>query len=574
MRKRLQRHIVVLLALALALMGGIGANFVFAKVQGQSAAPAVKSAPVDSGSLSTASVVNIHSANMRTISKTTINLSGNHSAVNDESTGVNPSIYLQRKSAAAHNRRLPQIAHPYSNSANAQFTPNPKTKFRGISDSPQTCSLGACQPSDMALATSASWIMQGVNDAFAVYSTAGTLQTGWPILGRNFFNIPSPGSCDPTGPNLFDPRAFYDINDGRFWVMMIQAEGTWAGNTCPFASIYWIAVSQTNDPRGSWFVYGINMTLGTQNNADYPGFGFDKKAVYFTANMFSNAHSYQYAEIVFGSKSLMESGQTVTFHAFSDMTVNGAPVDTVQPVETELTKSAQTEPELLINSFNINFGGGQCSSLCSGVVVWSLSNPTGTKPVLTGVVIATNTYGLPPFADQPACTQCLETFDVRITGTPVFANGLISFALETGLNNGTQLVPGIFWGQVQPTFTSGKISGGSITQSGYLGFAGDQAASFAALMPRKSGNLLIVFDVMSHTLNPSIDYATRLTTDPAGTFESPLLLVNGKNSTPDTRWGDYSATSYDGLSTNNVWFAAQYTVTNGDWSTYIAKAIF
>ena len=156
----------------------------------------------------------------------------------------------------------------------------------------------------------------------------------------------------------------------------------------------------------------------------------------------------------------------------------------------------------------------------------------------------------------------------------MFANGVISFALETGLNNGTQIVPGIFWGQVQPTFTNGKISAGSIMQSGYLSFAGDQAASFAAMMPRKSGDLLVVFDVMSHTLNPSIDYATRLTTDPAGTFESPLFLVTGQNSTPDTRWGDYSATSYDGFTSNNAWFAAQYTIASGDWSTYIAKAKF
>ncbi|HEV2581256.1 MAG TPA: hypothetical protein VGT44_10440, partial [Ktedonobacteraceae bacterium] len=568
MRKHFQRHIIVLLALVIALVGGIGANFVFAKGQGQSAASTVKPPLVSSGGLSAASVVDVHSVDMRNVSSMTVNSSGNHAQAMDGSTGVDPAVYLQRKAAAAHNARLPKLLHPYLNSTNTPFTPTPTTKFQGISDSPQTCSLGACQPSDMALATSSSWVVQGVNDAFAVYSTAGTLQAGWPILGRTFFNIPSPGSCDPTGPNLFDPRAFYDINDGRFWVMMIQAEGTWAGNSCPFASIYWIAVSQTKDPRGSWFVYGVNMTLGTQNNADYPGFGFDKKAVYFTANMFSNAHSFQYAEIVFGSKSLMEKGSTVSFRAFSDMMANGAAVDTVQPVETELTKSAQTEPELLINSFNINFGGGQCSSLCSGIVVWTLANPTGTKPTLTGVVISTMTYGLPPFADQPACTQCLETFDVRITGTPVYANGLISFALETGLNNGTQLVPGIFWGQVQPTFTSGKISGGSIAQSGYLGFAGDQAASFAAMMPRKSGNLLVVFDVMSHSLYPSIDYATRTTTDPAGTFESPLFLVTGQNSTPDTRWGDYSATSYDGFSTDNAWFAAQYTVANGDWSTY------
>ena len=573
MRKQYQSYIVVLLALATVLAGLFGANFVFAKGQSQNN---VRTPLVTSGGLKTARVIDMHTVNMRNVPVGPTGPSNSQPKELGLGTGVNPAVYAQRKAEAAHNTNLPLISHPYINSSNGPFTPTPVVKFNGMADSPATCSLGACQPSDMALATSPSWVVQGVNDAFAVYSPTGTLQAGWPILGRNFFGVPSPGSCDPTGPNMFDPRAFYDINDGRFWALMIQAEGTWAGNTCPSKSIYWIAVSQTSDPRGSWFVYGIDMTLGTSNNADFPGFGFDKTAVYFSANMDSNAHIFQYAEVVFGSKSLMEKGSTVTFRAFSDMTVGGVAVDTVQPVETELTKSAQTKPELLIDSFNINFGGGQCStSLCNGVVVWSLANPTGTTPTLTGVVISTpQSYGLPPMADQPACTHCLETFDVRITGVPVFAKGLISFALATGLNNGTQIVPGIFWGQVQPTFTGGNISGGSIFQSGYLGFAGDQAASFAALMPRKSGNLLVVLDVMSSVLAPSIDFATRKTTDTLGSFEAPKLLTQGKVSTPDTRWGDYSATSYDGFSTNNVWLAAQYTVASGDWSTTIAEAHF
>ncbi len=77
---------------------------------------------------------------------------------------------------------------------------------------------------------------------------------------------------------------------------------------------------------------------------------------------------------------------------------------------------------------------------------------------------------------------------------------------------------------------------------------------------------------MSSTLDPSIMYTTRLTTDPKGTFETPLFLKKGLVATGDSRWGDYEATSYDGSATNNTWFSSEYS--NGDWATFIGKVHF
>ena len=154
----------------------------------------------------------------------------------------------------------------------------------------------------------------------------------------------------------------------------------------------------------------------------------------------------------------------------------------------------------------------------------------------------------------------------------IHQQGLISFALETGLNNGTQTVPAVFWGQVQPTISGGKITGATIFQSGNIHFSGDRAASFGALMATSSGNLLMVFDTMSSTIDPSIMYATRLTTDAKGTFEAAKYLKQATTPTADSRWGDYEAASYDGSSTNNTWFSSEYS--NGDWATFIGKVHF
>src|SRR2546423_319264 len=74
--------------------------------------------------------------------------------------------------------------------------------------------FGGCEPPDMALAASPSWVLQGVNTSIAVYNTSGALQPGWPKNSQLFFGIPnpSPAGCSPSGPFTSDPRAFYDPN--------------------------------------------------------------------------------------------------------------------------------------------------------------------------------------------------------------------------------------------------------------------------------------------------------------------------------------------------------------------------
>jgi hypothetical protein len=495
------------------------------------------------------------------------------------------------KSLSATSRALPLLGvrHPVSsgnaphmqNATTGVNTPKTSARFQGMADSASICPyFGGCQPPDQALAASPNWVLQGVNTSFAVYSPTGTLQTGWPKNSQNFFGIPNPGSCDPAGPFTSDPRAFYDPKDGRFWVAELQVEGALGLNSCPEQTLYWIAVSQTNNPNDVWNVYAFSMAITVSGScatcvADYTQFGFDQTAVYFSGNMFTqNGSAYDYAESFSVTKSAMEAGSSVTAYGFFKFSANGVLLDTVQPVENE----AATGPGvgLLIGSFNINGDGTHdcVSTACSGLVVWAIKNPGQSTISASSAIVSTSTYISPPLADEPGCPGCIETLDTRISGTPVYQNGLISFALETGANNGTQVVPTIFWGQVKPSISSGVITGATVTQSGYFGFTGDQAASFGALMATKVGKLLMVFDTMSSTLNPGIMYATRLTTDPLGTFETPRSLKTGNAPTTDSRWGDFEATSYDGGTTNNTWFAAQYSGPTGDWSTYIGKVHF
>ena len=453
------------------------------------------------------------------------------------------------------------------------------TKFNGMEDSPAICAyFGGCQPSDMGLATTPYYVFQGVNSSRALYSKNGSLLQE--VNDQQFFGVPNPqpAGCDPNGPFLSDPRAFYDPNDGLIWTADLQIEGAFGiAPQCNFLSKTWVAVL---DPvSGSMHVYSFDTTLGTSNGNDYTELGFNATSVEFSMNMFNQqGTAYEYAETFSLDKHAMEAGRSVTPVVFYNYMANGVAVDTVQPVETETTVPNDPTVEYLVNSFNMNGDGtNDCfTTPCSGFVQWTISNPGSKSASIAGTVVpSSQTYISPPNADQPGCSQCIETIDTRITGTPVYSlstgTPLITFGLGTAVNNRTQVVPGILWGQIQPVTST-------LYQAGYFYFQGDRDASFPAFMPDSSGTLYMVFDTMSSTLNPSIMVASRGPRAKLGTFGAPVFVQKGLYPTCDSRWGDYEAASYDGFSTNHVWIASQYSgapnqvcPSGGDWATTIAQ---
>lgn len=498
--------------------------------------------------------------------------------------GRSPAVMAQAKAAAAHNANAPR-AVPQAVPSAAASTTSTRIGFNGMADSATICPyFGGCQPPDMALATSPTRVLQGVNTSYAIYTTTGKLVVG-PINDQTWYGVPNPpNNCDPAGPFLSDPRAFYDPNTGLFWTATLQVEAAafGVGVNCPNLSIYWIANLNLN--TGVMHVYAFDMTLGGRVNAgaDYTEFGFNKNVIAFSGNMFDfTTGNFDFAEALFANKHAMEKGLPVVANAFVDLTAGGVPVDTVQPVETITPTATDPGVEYLVNSFNIfgdPFGDDCLFTACHDFVVWAYDPSAGA---LTGTFVeapvGNPTYVSPPNADEPGCIQCVETIDTRITGTPVYSLGgglpLISFSLDTAVNNGgaagPSIVPGILWGQIQVERGPGFVIG-NLYQDGYLSFPGDRDASFGAMMQDEHGRLVMVFDTMSEALNPSIMIVSRSVFDPLGTIDHASFIVKGPSPTFDSRWGDYEAASYDGFTQNHIWVASQYSI-SGDWATFIAR---
>lgn len=476
-------------------------------------------------------------------------------------------------------------------------TPKLLAGFEGQQGSSTTCSYfpAGCNPPDMGLASSPNWVLQGVNTQWEVLNPAGQVQSGFPVSAQAFFNVPnvtnaSGQPCDTSHgsqPFLSDPRAVYDTLDHRFIAAMLQVEnGLGIAPDCTFKSVYYIAVSQTSDATGSWNVYEFDMSDGSTYAADYTQIGFSSNAVLFSANMFNTTGPGFYAEVFEANLSQMEQGlDNFVADGFRHIQGTGPGTnshtgpflaDTVQPVQsiqgtsgsastpgsTGVFLSTDDGPDLLNGHF--------CSSAadsCRGLILWTMDNPVahdngGQAPTFTGTYLPdTKPFFFPPPADEPTCNACVDALDLRITATPVLKGNELYAAWETGLNNGTQVVPAIEWAQA----TVDPLSADRSLRSNYFNFSGDTAASFGALMPDAEGNLVMVYERMGHTINPETLYTVRDQGSANFTAAGRLLhrgqasyrpSLCGGSILPVCRWGDFEATSFDG--SGRIWFAGEY----------------
>jgi len=352
-RRNFRIAICGLLALA-ALLSIFASGAVFAK-SAKNSVKAATSVKVSS-TKGTAPAAVEHTVNVHSLPVEKSKVATNHTS----SLFFSGPNYAAAKKAASTNKNAPRAGAATVDSATKSST----FGFNGMADSATICPFfGGCQPPDMALATSPSFVLQGVNTSYAIYDTAGHLLVG-PINDQNWYGVPNPlpAGCDPAGPFLSDPRAFYDPNTGLFWTATLQVEAAafGVGGACTQLSIYWIANLNVN--TGVMHVYAFDMTLGGTLNdgADYTQFGFSGSTIAFTGNMFNfTTGGYDFAEVQVANKHAMEQGLPVTpaaFFNFFACAVVCVTLDTIQPVETQTTAANDPGVQYFVNSFN-NMGG-------------------------------------------------------------------------------------------------------------------------------------------------------------------------------------------------------------------------
>ena len=500
--------------------------------------------------------------------------------------------------------------HVPTPASNAIVTPNSVQGFNGITHRDQRLADNGNQfslePPDQGLAAGDGFVVEAVNNAIAVYDSAGNLLAGPMALSR-FFGLASEivRSNPPVfGPFVSDPRVYFDKDTNTFFTteLAIDTNPATGAFLTGAAARSRTLIAVTHDPTSTWTVLSNDTTNdGGQFGAcpcfgDQPLIGADANGFYISTNAFSiSTQGFRGAQLYAIPKAALAAGSVTTVVRFNQLTEADAPFAfSIQPAGTPPGGSfatANNGTEYFVSALDFT------NTLDDRLVVWALTNTaslnTATPALqLNNAVVSTEVYGAPPSAQQkPGATpladsvgnheELLASNDDRLQQV-VFAGGKLWTALNSVVQpeNGPVRV-GAAWFILTPTSTSGSVSA-TVANQGYV-VANQNYVLFPAIGVNSAGKGAISFTLAGPDFFPSAAFATLDVVKGAGDIQ-----IAAAGALPDDgfsgytafggarvgRWGDYSAAVAD--ESGNIWLATEYIpnsprTVNANWGTFVTR---
>jgi uncharacterized repeat protein (TIGR01451 family) len=454
--------------------------------------------------------------------------------------------------------------------------PAPIANFQGIHQLSQAILSGfQISPPDTVGDVGPDHYVQCVNLACQVFGKTGT-PAGPPFLLSTLFTSIG-GACDDGDKG--DPIVLYDPLAGR-WLL---SQFGWAGATNappapPFHEC--VAVSQTGDPTGAYYVYDFVIPNSYFN--DYPKFGVWPDGYYMTAPLFGGAQFGQGAFVLNRAKMLV--GDASAEMIFFDLTASHPGLQRILPADLDGVAPPAGTPNYVATITANEFGDTQ-----DGIRLFEVrpdfANPSASTftelpslavasydPTMTevGGTCSGLTFTSRDDIDQPAPATCATRVDAisdrplhrlayRNSGTHeslVFSHAADVNATPPNVTTGH--VSGVRYYELQRT-----LPGGAFAVAEQATFAPDTThrwMSSAAIDAQ--GNIAVGYSVSDGTTTfPGVRYAGRLASDPpGGLFQGETTLVSGGRSQTSTgsRWGDYSSMSVDPADDCTFWYTQEY----------------
>lgn len=408
-------------------------------------------------------------------------------------------------------------------------------------------------PSDSNMAVSANYIVETVNVQFAVYSKTGSTIAGPTNITNLFKTLAGDCSANTDG----DPVVLYDRAADRWFISMI---GVGSGfSEC-------VAVSKTNDPTGAYYLYGYSFA---KNLGDYPKFGTwataTNSAYLASYDIFVNGASYGGADLCGLDRTKMLAGNSSAAQLCKitpSSEFSYLPSDMDGP-----TPPADGTPGVFINHDN-----GTNNQLFLRTLALDFASGTATLSAATKISVAS-------FSD--AChSSCVP----EVGGTALDALGdlqMYRFAVrhfadhDRAVLNNTVLNSGV--GAVRWYELYDPAGAVTLNQQGT--YAPDSTWRWmGSAAEDQNGDIAIGYSASSSSIHPANRFAGRVPTDPSGTLESEISIIEGAGSQTGglSRWGDYSALQVDPADDCTFWYVAQYEQASGsfNWHTRIASFSF
>ncbi len=332
-------------------------------------------------------------------------------------------------------------------------------------------------PPDPHMAVGPNHVVAMVNGGIAILDKAGNNLFQDEIEGGNGFW----GSVGATN-FVFDPEVIYDPHDQRY-IAMANEQGT--SND----SYFLLAVSDDDDPQGTWYKYRIDATDYAGGGIDSPNLAVDADAVYLTADVWT---SVNYMIYIMDKTPLLSGG---TAEVTNILTITGTQSHGIPVIY------GNAPAMYMIEHFE--------SSSNNSVRLHAITDPLGS-PTRVTTTVTVPAYGRPTNPPQMGTSTRPETFDARFWHC-VWRNGSLWAAHHHGNPIRAR------WYQIA---TNGWPDSGmpELVQSGEIDPGSDIHTFFNSITVDALGNAATCFARSASDEYISISRATRLASDPAGSM--------------------------------------------------------
>lgn len=426
-------------------------------------------------------------------------------------------------------------------------------------------------------------IVNGINGGvFQVYDKTGN-PIGSPVLLENLWASVG-GNCENGGYG--DNVVVFDQLAERYVITQLGGFTSLDGG---FPTDECMAVSQTSDPTGAYYVYDFPIFRDVV--ADYPKIAVWPDAYYASVNFFDTIGLFIASGfIAFDRSAVLQGDPSARMIVFEsdgeDLAYSAYPADLDGS-----TPPPAGAPELFVDYVSPSLWG---SGAPYALEMWQMhvdwASPFDSR--LTGPT----EIDVAPFNDeicgtqagcipQPSPGETLDSMSDRLMFRLAYRNGVGTDGHQALVVNQTVGVSGasppagVRWYELDAPAGSTDPAQWTLAQQGT--FAPNDGASrwMGSIAMDRSGDIALGYSVSSASLDPSIAYTGRLAGDPAGMMteaETTLASGGGVQEGGGNRWGDYSSMMLDPTDDCTFWYAQEYYAATGyyTWSTHIGAFDF
>lgn len=469
------------------------------------------------------------------------------------------------------------------------LTPTPSLFFGGLTSDDNFAAFGLrVMPPDTDGDVGPNHYVQIVNNLVRVFDKSGTPLTAALTLGSLFTGAGISAAC--ANRNDGDPIALYDPLADR-WLL---------SQFCTVANPFnhqLIAISKTSDAAGAYFLYDFGMPNNKFN--DYPKLGVWTDAYYMTDNQFNQAGTAFLGAGAFAfDRAKMLAGDPTASYVYFDVEGGNPAIGGMLPSDLDglvppppgtpnyfvyFTADEFGDPgdALRVFEFRPNFASPAASTFTEradsplAVAAFDPRSPAGRDDVEQ-----------PPPATAAAFLDAItDRLMFRLAYRNFGSHESLVVAHTVNVSGVSPTTPGNLRAGVRYYELRRNLPGGALTVQEQATFApadGLERWMGSAAMDG-SGNLAVGYSTSSLTSFPSIRYAGRLASDPAGgLFQGETVMVagTGAQTATQSRWGDYSALSVDPDDDCTFWYTNEYytaasaATSSFGWVTGIGRFTF